>query len=303
VWGLVGVVAVEILVTYWQLPARELYHVSGSGPTGGFSRALVFANWPVALVAIPILVLLQQLLGDGARVPAVIGIVLSAAVFWPGMVKDSDLDARGVNAIAALGVGVALSLTLFAAHRLRKPQRLVRLPSDRLRLLVAAVAIGVSVPWIAADLGFFFNGVPALGSIYQTGELRHQPGKAGVNVAVHHGHHHGLDGALLVLSALLLSHCVSAVPSRRLRGLLGAYLALLLAYGAGNVANDFWLEQVVKRGWTDWEFPAVTTPKASLAWGVIVLAAALVFAVEARRDRGKAKPLSRRTTIGKARSQ
>jgi len=29
---------------------------------------------------------------------------------------------------------------------------------------------------------------------------------------------------------------------------LGAYLALTLCYGAGNVANDFWLEHVLKRG-------------------------------------------------------
>jgi len=37
--------------------------------------------------------------------------------------------------------------------------------------------------------------------------------------------------------------------SRRMTGEpLGAYLALMLCYGAGNVANDFWLEHVLKRG-------------------------------------------------------
>jgi hypothetical protein len=109
--------------------------------------------------------------------------------------------------------------------------------------------------------------VPVLGTIYRTGELRQQPDVTGFHPAVHHGHHHGLDGALLVLTALLLSRLLPAVRARGLRGLLGGYLALMLCYGAGNIASDFWLEQVVKRGWTLWEIPDVTTPKASVTWG------------------------------------
>jgi hypothetical protein len=45
VWVLFSLVAAEILVTYSRLPARELYHVSGSGLTGGASRALVFREY------------------------------------------------------------------------------------------------------------------------------------------------------------------------------------------------------------------------------------------------------------------
>jgi hypothetical protein len=52
----------------------------------------------------------------------------------------------------------------------------------------------------------------------------------------------------------------------------------MLCYGAGNIANDFWLEQVVKRGWTAWQIPAVTTPDANGGWVVIVVAAGLVWA-------------------------
>ncbi len=37
---LFAAVAVEILVTYARIPARELYHVSGNGLEGGASRAL-----------------------------------------------------------------------------------------------------------------------------------------------------------------------------------------------------------------------------------------------------------------------
>jgi hypothetical protein len=291
VWVLFGVVAVEIWVAYSRLPASELYHVSGSGVIGGASRALVFVNFPLALVAIPILlVLLQRLAGHFAKAAALIGIILSAAIFWPGIVKQSDLDARPVNAIAALGVLVALVLTLGAASRLSRPAPPVFQRADLVRVLVAAAVLVLALPWIGADLGLSFNGVPVLGSLYQTGELRAQPHVTALHPAVHHGHHHGMDGALLVFSALLLSRVVPTVPSRRLRGVLGAYLALMLCYGAGNLTNDFWLEQIVKRGWTNWEIPDVTTPKASVAWGVIVLAAAALWGTSVWRGRHASAP-------------
>src|SRR5262249_40438433 len=83
IWLVFAVVAFEIAVTSSRLPARELYHVSGSGLEGGASRVLVFSNYPLALVAIAILALLLEGLGR-LKVVAVAGIVLSAAVFWPG---------------------------------------------------------------------------------------------------------------------------------------------------------------------------------------------------------------------------
>jgi hypothetical protein len=94
-----------------------------------------------------------------------------------------------------------------------------------------------------------------------------------------------MDGALLVFSALLLSRLLPPVRIAWVRGLVGAYLMLMLCCGLGNIANDFWLEQVVKRGWTGWEIPDVTTPKASLAWAVIVVAAALLWRLGFERSR------------------
>jgi hypothetical protein len=298
VWVLFALVAVEILVTYSRLPARELYHVSRSGLAGGASRAVVFLNFPLALVAIPILAFVsQRLTRRSAKVAAAIGIVLSAAIFWPGIVKQSDLDARPVNAVAAIGVLIALSLTAVTARRLERPLWPVRQPGDRLRVVVVVVALALAVPWIAADLGLFFDGVPVLGTLYQTGELRAQPGVTALHPAVHHGHHHGMDGVLLVLSALLLSRLLSSVPRGWLRGLLGGYLALLFCYGAGNIANDFWLEQVVKRGWTNWQIPDVTTPKASVAWGVIVLSATALSGASVWRGRGRQRPAGRQNSL------
>jgi hypothetical protein len=299
VWVLFAVVVLEVLVTYSRLPVRELYHVSSSGLAGGLSRVLVFLNFPLALVAIPILaVLAERLPGRTAKVAAGVGIVLSAAVFWPGVVKQSDLDARPVNAIAALGILVALSLTVVAARKLGRPPRPVRQTGDWLRVVVAVVVLVLGLPWVGADLGLSFDSVPVLGTLYQTAELRSQPNVPGLHPAVHHGHHHGMDGVLLVLSALLLSRVLTSVRARWLCGTVGAYVALMFCYGVGNIANDFWLEQIVKRGWTDWEIPDVTTPKASAAWGLIVLAAAVLWAtslLRARRSTAHAMPVTPET--------
>jgi hypothetical protein len=50
------------------------------------------------------------------------------------------------------------------------------------------------------------------------------------------------------------------------------------------MVNDLWTEQVVKRGWTNWEVPDVLQPKASLAWAAMLVAAGLIyFAFFARR--------------------
>jgi hypothetical protein len=281
VWVLFSAVTVEILATYSRIPARELYHVSGSGLTGGTSRALVFLNFPTALVAIPILALLaERLPGRLAKAVALAGIALSAAVFWPGVVSQADLDAKPVNALAGLGVLTAVALTVLSAIRLDRPVRPLRQRGDVLRAVLAVVAVAVGLPWMAADLGFFLNGVAVLGSLFQSGQYVHHPsGLPPFPPAVHHGHHHGMDGVLLVLSALLLSRLLPALTRGWLRGLLGAYLALMLCYGIGNIANDFWIEQVVKRGWTSWEIPNVLEPRATAAWGVIVLSAAILWVI------------------------
>jgi hypothetical protein len=67
----------------------------------------------------------------------------------------------------------------------------------------------------------------------------------------------------------------------------------MFCYGIGNIANDFWLEQVVKRGWTTWEIPNVLTPRITVAWAVIVVAAAVIWAVAMLRGReGALRPPS-----------
>jgi hypothetical protein len=93
---------------------------------------------------------------------------------------------------------------------------------------------------------------------------------------VHHGIHHGWQALLLIATALILSR----LPVRR-----GArpVLALLLAYGAGNIVNDGWLEQVAERGWTGGTFPDVLQPAANWGWLAVLLAAAAIWAAWFRR--------------------
>lgn len=274
-----------MLVTYARLPAADLYHVSGSGLAGGFSRALVFLNYPVALVAIPAALLAAERVGGRmAWCAAALSVGACAVVFWPKVVDQSDLDAKPVNAAPAVGVAIAVVLALLASRRVGVGLG-GRRRGDLARFALAAILVVAGLPWIAADLGFSLDGVPVLGSIWQTGELRHQPDVPGFHPAVHHGHHHGMDGVLLTLSSLLLTR----VSPRRLAALITAYLALLIAYGIGNAANDFWLEQVVKRGWTNWAIPSLLRPSFDWAW-LVVLAGALGLWALWLRPRPTARP-------------
>jgi hypothetical protein len=282
VWALFAIVAVEILATYSRLPARELYHVSGSGLEGGASRALVFGNFPTALAALAVLALIFDSLGSRSlQVVACLAALLSLVVVWPGVVQQGNLDARPVNVVPTLGVLLALGLTVAVGRRglARRHWQC----SDWLRLILALGLVLLALPWFAAELGFFLPG-----HVFQTAHAAVQlPGDPKSLPAVHHGHHHGMDGLLLVLTALLLSRRLDVVRTRGLRLALSAYLALMLCYGAANIANDAWGEQVVKRGWTSWQIPSVLTPKASAAWGLIVLAAAIVWAISQVRPSGR----------------
>jgi hypothetical protein len=285
-----AVVAVEILVTYSRVPAHELYHVSGSGLTGGLSRALVFANFPSALVALAVLGVAYERLRHRALV--IVAAVLCAFVFWPGVVDEANLDARPINVAAA--VGVLLTCLLVATASL---ERTGRQPGDGARVVIAVPLVLASLPWFAAELGFFLDGVPLVGRFFETGHYLHnRAGLPPFPPAVHHGHHHGMDGLLLVLTALVLSRTLAAIGGRTLRSVVTAYLALLLCYGIGNMANDFWIEQIVKRGWTSWQIPNVLEPRPTVAWGIIVLAAALIWfvsraaAASRTRDPGRAVP-------------
>lgn len=97
--------------------------------------------------------------------------------------------------------------------------------------------------------------------------------------AVHLGHHHGLDGLLFVFVAFTLGRAIRERGDSKLTNAVAVYLGLMLSYGVANFASDIWLEQVVKRRWTDREIPNFLRPELSLGWGLILVGAAMHWAV------------------------
>ncbi|MDQ3672453.1 MAG: hypothetical protein M3364_08485 [Actinomycetota bacterium] len=273
VWALFAASTLAVVVTYSRLDTTELYNVSYEGLAGGLGRAVVFLNFPVALVAVALTLLAMAALPRRAWLVAGPAIALSAVVTVA--VDQDDLDARWINAVPMLGVALALGLTV-AATRRAGTSVASRRSGDPLRLVAAAIVFVLSLPWIAAELGFHLPGDVFLG------EELYAEDEGPAFAAVHLGHHHGGDGALLVLTALTLSRV--RMPRGGLRVAATSYLGLMLGYGAVNLAQDLWHEQVVKRGWTEVDIPSALLPGVRPIWLVIVVLGALAAFSFSRED-------------------
>ena len=191
-------------------------------------------------------------------------VALCAVTALPGVVDQSDLDARWVNVVPALGVALALGLTTaavlkdgaaFAQHA----------RGDRLRIVLGVLLLVVSLPWAAAETGFYFPG-----DVFMGEEI--PPVRDEGLAAVHLGFHHGTAGVLLALAALALSRR----PRTRA---LAAYLSLMLAYGLGNAFQDGWNEQLWKRGSVDHHVESVLRPELSVGWLAILAGAVAIYAL------------------------
>jgi hypothetical protein len=264
-----------VVATYSWVAPEETYHVSREGLAGGLSRAVTLVNFPIALVAIALVLIAMAALTRVAWALAAPAIALCATIPW--LVDQDDLDARWGNAIPGLGVAIALALTLAATRRggaTLAPRR----PYDGWRIGIACVVALVSLPWIAAELGFHLPG-----DVFMGEELGTESDGTSI-AAVHLGHHHGTDGALLVVTALLLSRV--RIDEPRLRLAVFAYLGLMLSYGAVNFAQDAWNEQIVKRGWTEEGIPSALLPGLTPIWAVVLgvgVISALAFLREPKR--------------------
>jgi hypothetical protein len=259
VWGLFAAAGFAIFITYSRLPPESLYVVSREGIAGGASRVLVYSNYPVSLIAISFAWLAADRLGTRwARWAAVAATVLCAVTAWPGVVDQHDLDAKPVNVLPALGVAIAVVLSVLSPW-----EPVGRLRLDPLRIVIAVVVWLTALVWVAAVLGFYFPGDVLLGEEIRRG------GDGHLAPAVHLGDHEGLDAALLVSAALILTRY-------RARVLVTFLLSLALVYGLFVEWRDFWFEQVTKRGWTDWKPPSVLTPHLSVGWALIVVLAVLL---------------------------
>jgi len=278
VWCLFALVALAILITYSRLPPASLYHTSGDGLEGGASRALVFAGFPVALVAVPLAwISVARLRTWLAVATGLLCTVLCATVGLPGVIDQADLDARPVNALAGAGALLALGLTAAALRRggIGASARFQR--SDWLRIAVATVLVFAALPWVWAELGYYVNDAPVVGDPFIAEQIKPSLGGEPSLHAVHLGHHHGLDGILLALAGLFLSRVPGRMPRRGEGTALGIYVALLLTYGLANALQDGWNEQLVKRGTYDSKLPSVIRPDLSAAWLGILLGATAIY--------------------------
>ena len=132
------------------------------------------------------------------------------------MIDEADLDAKPSNALAAVGVGIALVLTLAAVRRagvgdVRAP------PAGRRRggrLIVLLLVAGI--PWILSNAGFYAGDVPGLRSIFMSKQILPEPGHPNLH-AVHLGNHEGIDGILLAATALALRRVLPQMRPTRLR--------------------------------------------------------------------------------------
>ena len=288
VWLLFFLAATAVLVTYWRLPPSVLWKVHNSGFIGGTGRAFVFLSFSAAVAAIGILPIVVDRLEDRrADLLGLVALILCATVALPGVQTESHLDPKWSNLPAVLGVALAFLLTVWASRNGRREFPRTSARGDAARLVVGGLSLFFAAPYIAAELGFFLDGVPVLGSIFITGAIRPEPGAGYSHAAVHHGHHHGLDGFLLVATALVLSRLVGSIRRPVLRTLTAVYLALLLVYGLTNQVQDLWTEQIVKRGWTNWEIPNVLHPSLSAAWAAMIACGLVIYALFLRPRRGR----------------
>ena len=278
-WALFLADALVVLVVYSLLDPSELYAVSREGVEGGLSRFLTHLNFPLALAALPLTVLALDALPRRAWLVGGPALALCAFVAVPGVIDPDDLDAHALNVVPATGVVLALGLTIAAARRAGAGV-VPWTRGDRWRLAAAAVALVLSLPWLAAEAGFHLPG-----GVFLTDDAYAEPGKP-PTAAVHLGHHHGLAGTLFVLAALVLSR---RAP-RGLHRLYAVLVGLMLAYGGANLVQDLWHEQVVKREWTEWDIPSALVPGASATWGVVVAATVALYILGFARAREAPEP-------------
>lgn len=274
VWAILAAFGLAIFVTYWRLQPEELYNVSEEGLELAAGRLLVYLNYPVSLAAIPIAWLAAERIATRrAAWAAITATVLCAVTAWPDVVDKNDLDAKPINLVPVIGVAIAFTLSLRASW-----ERVGRLPLDPARLVIGVVVWLFALVWVTAVLGFHFPGDVFLGE-----ELR-RGGEGTIYAAVHLGDNEGLDAALLVTTALVLTRY-------RPQFAVSAILGLAFVYGLAVEWRDFWFEQVNKRGWTSWSPPSVLTPRLSVAWATLIVLA-LGVALLLRRIEGPPRPVA-----------
>ena len=273
------VVCAEILVAYSKTRPGELIGVPQTGLSVAITDAIGFLAFPVGLVAIGVALAIGDRLSRATkRIAAAAAIALAVVSLLPRVAEAEEVEVslNPQRVVAAVAVLALFGLTVHAVqiHGLERWGPRVR--GDSLRLLLATAIAFAALPWFAADLTLSLDNVPGLSHVFLTDSLRTEPGRVGLNPAVHDGHHHGMDGALLALASLAMSRLIRLLTGLR-RTALAALLSLTFVYGFANALQDFWLEQVVKRGASGYLFPLMLTPRWTIPFLVIALTSVALF--------------------------
>jgi hypothetical protein len=281
------VVSAATWATNARIPVSLLYGFHGAGVLSAAGRVVVLLGWPIALAAIPLTaVAVDRFLAfphsqSAARLvgaASVLAIVLCLTIAWPGAQEGTHLDARYINAPAAVGVAVAFGLTVYVLAWTGRGTRPPRTRMDVVLVTVFLVLLALSLPWLLANFGYYVGDVAGLRRVFMSEQVVPEPGNPNLR-AVHLGNHEGIDGVLLAITAVVLIRTLGQMARSARRAVLAAYLSLLLVYGLGVALADGWHEQITKRGWTAWRVPSVLHPSASWAWLVVLAAGALVWLV------------------------
>jgi hypothetical protein len=115
-----------------------------------------------------------------------------------------------------------------------------------------------------------------LDDVYVSVAAPPDPGEPAMAV-VHLGNHEGIDGVLLAATAFGLRRPLRRMRPTLVRPLAGAYLALIATYGLAVAADDFWIEQLQKRGMVEHGLPYVLKPGPRPAWAALLAVACVVY--------------------------
>jgi hypothetical protein len=264
-----------------------LYGFHGQGIVSAAGRVVVLLGWPVALAAIALLAVSVErfLASPHSRRAApwvvaasLVSVGLCVTIVWPGAQQGSHLDAKFINAPAAVGVAIAFGMTMYVLAATGRGDRLPRTRTAVVWTAVFAAILLLSIPWLLANLGYYAGDVAGIRSLFMSEQVVPEPGNPRLR-AVHLGNHEGIDGVLLAVTAVMLMRTLGRIAPSARRTALAGYLSVLLVYGLGVALADGWHEQIVKRGWTSWRVPNVLHPSVSRAWLVLLVAALLVWLV------------------------
>jgi hypothetical protein len=289
-WAMWLAVCAATWATNARIPASQLYGFHGRGVVSAAGRVVVLLGWPVALASIPLLaVSVERLLASPHSrrsalwvvAASVLSVALCVTIAWPGAQQGSHLDAKFINAPAAVGVAIAFGVTMYVVATTGRGDRQPRTRTAVVWTAVFAAILILSIPWLLANLGYYVGDVAGLRSLFMSEQVVPDPGNPRLR-AVHLGNHEGIDGVLLTLTAVVLMRTLGRIAPSARRTALALYLSVLLVYGLEVALADGWHEQIVKRGWTAWRVPTVLHPSASWAW-LAVLAAALLVLLAVRR--------------------